>query len=503
MKKQKHAISPLRQEDFPQWFQEIVKAADLAENAPVRGCMVIKPWGYGIWEKIQAKLDSQIKARDVENAYFPMLIPTSLLEKEASHIEGFAKECAVVTHSRLEEKEGKLIAASELEEPLIIRPTSETIIGVCFSKWIQSHRDLPLKINQWANVMRWEMRTRLFLRTAEFLWQEGHTAHASEEEAQEMAKDCLKMYQDFVQNVLAIPVITGRKSELEKFPGAEETYTFEAMMQDKKALQGGTSHYLGQNFSKAFDISFMNEEGQQEFAYTSSWGVTTRLIGALAMVHSDDDGLRLPPKIAPKHLVIIPFLTDKENSARVLDYANALCQEINAQSFDKEPLKAFVDKREVRGGEKNWDWIKKGIPLRVEIGAKEMESDKISLLRRDKGVKERFTYTRQELLQNLDKILQEIQEAYFQQAQDFLQQNIVEDLKDLAALKAFFTPKNANKPEIHGGFVKAGFCGNPACEETLHAFKVSVRCLLDQKAETKCIVCQSAAKDIAIFAKSY
>lgn len=503
MKKQKHAISPRREEDYPQWYQEVIKAADLAENAPVRGCMVIKPWGYGIWEKIQARLDQRIKARGVENAYFPLLIPTSLLEKEAGHIQGFAKECAVVTHSRLEEKDGQLVAAGELEEPLIIRPTSETIIGVCFSKWIQSHRDLPLQINQWANVMRWEMRTRLFLRTAEFLWQEGHTAHAFEEQAQERAKDCLEMYRDFVQSVLAIPVITGRKSELEKFPGAEVTYAFEAMMQDKKALQGGTSHYLGQNFSKAFDISFMNEEGTQQFAYTSSWGVTTRLIGALVMCHSDDDGLRLPPKIAAKHLVIIPFLTDKEKSDDVLKYAKTLCADIGQASFDGAPIEAFVDQRDLRGGEKNWDWIKKGIPLRLELGAKEIDANEVSVLRRDCGPKDRKKFKRDEFIHELPKILEEIQQNYFQEASDFLQQNINEEIGDFETMQAFFQPKNQEKPEIHGGFVKAGFCGSNTCEEKIHPFKVSVRCLLDEKSHDTCVICQGAAKETAIFAKSY
>ena len=320
-KKDTSAISPRRAEDYPEWYQQVIKASDMAEMSVVRGCMVIKPWGYGIWENIQRHLDRMIKATGHSNAYFPLFIPLSFLEKEAAHVEGFAKECAVVTHHRLEARDGKLIPAGELEEPVVVRPTSETIIGESFARWVQSYRDLPLLINQWANVVRWEMRTRIFLRTAEFLWQEGHTAHASEKEAVEETFTMLNVYADLVENYLAIPVIKGEKIPEERFPGAVDTYCIEAMMQDRKALQAGTSHYLGQNFAKASKISFLNQAGESEFAYTTSWGVSTRLIGGVIMTHSDDDGLRLPPKIAPKHVVIIPVVPKPEVESAVYEYA--------------------------------------------------------------------------------------------------------------------------------------------------------------------------------------
>ena len=310
--KPKTAITPTREENYPEWYQQVIKAADLAESSPVRGCMVIKPWGYAIWENIQKELDRRFKATGHKNAYFPLFIPVRYLQKEAEHVDGFAKECAVVTHSRLEADEnGQLQPAGELDEPLIVRPTSETIIGELFAKWVQSYRDLPLLINQWANVVRWEMRTRLFLRTAEFLWQEGHTVHATKEDAMKETLQMLDIYTDFSEKYLAMPVIAGEKTEAERFPGAESTFSIEAMMQDKKALQAGTSHFLGQNFAKSSEIKFLNKDSQEEYAWTTSWGVSTRLVGGLIMAHSDDDGLVLPPAIAPAHVVIIP-VTPKE-----------------------------------------------------------------------------------------------------------------------------------------------------------------------------------------------
>ena len=308
------AISPLRENDFPGWYQQVIKASDLAENSPVRGCMVIKPWGYGLWENIQSLLDKMIKDTGHENAYFPLFIPLSFLEKEAKHVEGFAKECAVVTHHRLEENDGKLVPTGELEEPLVVRPTSETIIGESFSKWVNSYRDLPLLINQWANVVRWEMRTRLFLRTTEFLWQEGHTAHKTKEEAQKETLDILELYKKLAEEYLAIPVYTGLKTEAEKFAGADKTYCIEAMMLDKKALQAGTSHNLGQNFAKAFDVKFQTEDNNEEYVWATSWGISTRLIGAVILAHGDKNGLRIPPKIAPIQVVLIPIFRD-ENGA--------------------------------------------------------------------------------------------------------------------------------------------------------------------------------------------
>ena len=345
------AISPTRVEDYPEWYQQVVKAADLAETSPVRGCMVIKPWGYAIWENIQRDLDRRFKETGHKNAYFPLFIPMSFLQKEADHVEGFAKECAVVTHSRLEADEnGKLQPAGPLEEPLIVRPTSETIIGELFSKWVQSYRDLPLLINQWANVVRWEMRTRLFLRTAEFLWQEGHTVHATAEEAMEETRKMLEVYADFAENFMAMPVLTGEKTEAERFPGADATFAIEAMMQDRKALQAGTSHFLGQNFAKSSNIKYLSAEGKEEFAWTTSWGVSTRLIGGLIMTHSDDDGLALPPRIAPSHVVIIPVTPKEETRQQVLDYCLELKSQLEAQNYLDGRIRVEFDDRDLRGG---------------------------------------------------------------------------------------------------------------------------------------------------------
>src|SRR5688572_26190136 len=330
-KQPQNAISPMRAENYPEWYQQVVKAADLAENSDVRGCMVIKPWGFAIWENIQRRLDAMFKATGHENAYFPLFIPMSFLEKEAQHVEGFAKECAVVTHHRLEpDGRGGLQPApsAKLDEPLIVRPTSETIIGASFAKWVQSYRDLPLLINQWANVVRWELRTRMFLRTAEFLWQEGHTAHATADEAVRETMQMLDVYADFAESFMAMPVIKGEKTESERFPGAVQTFCIEAMMQDRKALQAGTSHFLGQNFAKASGIQFLDEKGVLQNAWTTSWGVSTRLIGGMLMTHSDDDGFVCPPKLAPTHVVILPVTHKAEERQRVLDYCSSLQREL-------------------------------------------------------------------------------------------------------------------------------------------------------------------------------
>jgi prolyl-tRNA synthetase len=364
----KTAITPTRAEDYAEWYQQVVKAADLAENSPVRGCMVIKPWGYAIWENIQKTLDRMFKDTGHVNAYFPLLIPLSFLEKEAAHVEGFAKECAVVTHHRLEaKKDGTpgLTPAGPLEEPLIIRPTSETIIGEVYAKWVQSYRDLPILINQWANVMRWEMRTRLFLRTSEFLWQEGHTVHATDKEAIEETMRMHDVYADFAENYMAMPVIKGEKTADERFPGAVNTYTIEAMMQDRKALQAGTSHFLGQNFAKAAGIKFQSVAGKEEIAWTTSWGVSTRLVGGIIMTHSDDDGLVLPPKLAPQHAVILPIYKNDDEKKTVLEYCNSLRKELMAQTFNQARVEVFIDDRDLRGGEKAWQHVKKGVPLGV------------------------------------------------------------------------------------------------------------------------------------------
>src|SRR3954465_7083336 len=328
---EKTAITPKREDDFPEWYQQVIRAAEMAESSDVRGSMVIRPWGYGIWENMQRQLDAKFKATGHRNAYFPLFIPLSYLEKEAAHVEGFAKECAVVTHHRLEAgPDGKLVPAGKLTEPLVVRPTSETIIGAAYARWVQSYRDLPILLNQWANVVRWEMRTRLFLRTTEFLWQEGHTAHTTEAEAEEEARRMLGVYRDFMEGWIAMPVVTGRKTDSERFAGALRTYSCEAMMQDNKALQAGTSHNLGQNFAKAFDLKFQSESGSSEFAWNTSWGVTTRMVGGLVMTHGDDNGLRVPPLLAPIELVIVPIYRSDEERSTVLEAANRIAQQLGA-----------------------------------------------------------------------------------------------------------------------------------------------------------------------------
>jgi prolyl-tRNA synthetase len=502
---EKSAITPRREEDYPEWYQQVIKAADMAENSPVRGCMVIKPSGYGIWENIQRQLDDRIKETGHENAYFPLFIPLSYFEKEAAHIEGFAKECAIVTHHRLEEKEGRLVPAGELEEPLIIRPTSEIIIGESFSRWISSYRELPLLINQWANVVRWEMRPRIFLRTTEFLWQEGHTAHATHDEALEETLRMIEVYREFVENVLAIPVIKGEKSEGERFPGAKNTYTLEAMMQDRKALQSCTSHYLGQNFAKASNIRFTNKEGQLEHVYTTSWGMTTRLIGSLIMCHGDDDGLRLPPRIAPKQIVIIPVIPKPELEADVLNYVDRLAADLKKLSYHGRPLTVHVDKRDKRGGEKAWDWIKKGVPVRIEIGPRDIESQSAMLARRDRPHKDKQSMPISEVLEKIVPILDEIQQNYFDEAKAYRDAHIYRHIENFEQLKKFFTPLNEEKPEIHGGFVLAKWCGDPATEAMLSELKVTIRCLPVQQSGTKgrCVLTGKEATLDAIFAKSY
>lgn len=499
------AITPTREDDFAEWYQQVIKAADMAETSAVRGCMVIKPWGFGVWEKIQGYLDGEIKRTGHENAYFPLFIPLSFLQKEADHVAGFAKECAVVTHHRLEEKNGKLVPAGELEEPLIVRPTSETIIGDCFSKWVSSYRDLPLLINQWANVVRWEMRPRIFLRTAEFLWQEGHTVHASAEEAMEETLRMHEVYRTLIEDVLAIPVILGEKSPGERFPGAENTFTLEAMTQDRKALQMGTSHYLGQNFSKASKIQFSNKEGQLEFGYTTSWGLTTRTIGAMIMCHGDDDGLRIPPRVSPKQVVIIPIIPKPELEAEVLQYADKIAAELRQLNFYQLPVSVHVDKRDKRGGDKTWEWIKKGVPVRIEVGPKDIEANSVMLCRRDRPHKEKQKIEISQLPSQLLPILDEMQKGYFLDALKFRNSQIKRDLNSFEEFKKFFTPKNQEKPEIHGGFVVAKWCGDPETEKQLEDIKVTIRCIPLEQSKTigKCILTGKPATLDAVFAKSY
>ncbi len=501
----KTAITPTRQQDYPEWYQQVVKAGELAENSPVRGCMVIKPWGYGIWENIQRELDDRIKATGHENAYFPLFIPLSYLEKESSHVEGFAKECAVVTHHRLEAKDGKLIPTGPLDEPYVVRPTSETIIGEMFAKWVQSYRDLPLLINQWANVVRWEMRTRLFLRTAEFLWQEGHTAHATEVEARQEVNTMLEVYREFCENILAMPVIMGEKSADERFPGAVQTLCIEAMMQDRKALQAGTSHYLGQNFAKAAGIQFAAENGSTEFAHTTSWGVSTRLIGGLIMIHGDDDGMRVPPRVSPKHCVVIPVIPKEESRGAVLEYADKVQRALSGALYCGRQVVSTVDCRDMRGGDKSWQWIKRGIPVRIEVGPRDIEAGKVVLFRRDRGHKEKLELTLAELAGCLPVILDEIQQNMFEQAKAHRDQNIINNVNNFEDFKRIFTPQNSEKPEVHGGFVRAKWCEDPATVDLLADLKVTIRCLpLEQSGtEGKCVLTGRPATKDAIFAKSY
>lgn len=504
-KKPKTAIQPTRAEDYPRWYQEVIKAADMAEISPVRGCMVIKPWGYGLWENMQATLDRMFKETGHENAYFPIFIPMSFLEKEAEHVEGFAKECAVVTHHRLEPgPDGGLVPAGKLEEPLIVRPTSETIIGAMFAKWTQSYRDLPILINQWANVVRWELRTRMFLRTSEFLWQEGHTVHATKQEAIEETEKILHLYADFAENHMAMPVVKGVKTVGERFPGAVETYTIESMMQDRKALQAGTSHFLGQNFAKAQDITFQDDSGNEVHAWTTSWGVSTRLVGAIIMTHGDDDGLVLPPRLAPKHVVILPIFRNDDDRSRVLEYCQNVQSELQQTTYDGSPVRAFIDDRDVRGGQKTWHHVKRGVPIRVEIGPRDVDSNSVFMARRDTS--EKSGVPRDEFIANIGKTLSEIQDGLFARA-DAMRKEHTQEIDNVDDFKAFFTPQDADKPEIHGGFAICHWAEAPEVEELLKALKVTVRCVpLDEANEPSsgtCIFTGKPSRGRAVFAKAY
>ena len=468
------AISPTRAENYPEWYQQVVRAGELAENSPVRGCMVIKPWGYALWENMQKTLDEMFKNTGHKNAYFPLFIPLSYLEKEAEHVEGFAKECAVVTHHRLVEgPDGGLIPdpESKLEEPLVVRPTSETIIGAMFAKWVQSHRDLPLLINQWANVVRWEMRTRLFLRTTEFLWQEGHTAHATKKEAVEETLRMLEVYREFAESHMAMPVLTGRKSDAERFPGAVDTYCIEAMMQDRKALQAGTSHFLGQNFSRSAEITFAGETGELEHVWTTSWGVSTRLVGGMVMTHSDDDGLILPPRLAPAHVVIIPITHKAETADKVINYCHKLADDLRVIPYHGRRLQVELDDRDLRGGEKVWSWIKKGVPIRLEVGPRDMENDAVFMARRDKDHKEKTAIPRETFNHSIADILDEIQDGLLQRARAFRDQHT----KTIDTKEAFYDYFNENDD---GGFALAHWCGEPECEaEIKRDLSVTIRCI--------------------------
>jgi prolyl-tRNA synthetase len=508
---QKTAISPTRVEDFPEWYQQVVRAADLAENSDVRGCMVIKPWGFGMWENIQRHLDRMFKDTGHKNAYFPLLIPLSYFEKEAAHVEGFAKECAVVTHHRLEiGPDGKMRPApsAELTEPLVIRPTSETIIGASFSRWVQSYRDLPILLNQWCNVLRWEMRTRLFLRTAEFLWQEGHTVHETAEEAVAETNQMLRVYKTFAEEFLALPVYAGEKSESERFPGAISTLTIEAMMQDRKAVQAGTSHFLGQNFAKASNIRYLSREGTQEYGWTTSWGASWRLVGSVIMTHGDDDGAILPPRIAPSQVVILPVIQKPEHRSTILEAADDLAAKIRNQRYANEPVTVEVDKRDLGGGVKNWDWIKRGVPIRLELGPRDLEKGTVAIARRDRPTKEKAFRPVEEAIKAIPDILSEIQGGLYQRAKELRDQYTVK-IESKADFYDFFTPKNTERPEIHGGFAFAHWSGDPSVEDQIKEdLKVTIRCIpadpaIKDETPGKCIFTGAPSPRRVLFGKAY
>lgn len=480
--------------DYSQWYNDLVIKADLAENSAVRGCMVIKPYGYAIWEKMQAELDRMFKETGHVNAYFPLFIPKSFLSKEAEHVEGFAKECAVVTHHRLKQDPdglGLIVdPEAKLEEELIVRPTSETIIWNTYRNWIQSYRDLPILINQWANVVRWEMRTRLFLRTAEFLWQEGHTAHATEKEAIEEAEKMLHVYADFAENFMAVPVLRGLKSASERFAGAIETYCIEALMQDGKALQAGTSHFLGQNFAKAFDVTFVNKENQQEHVWATSWGVSTRLMGALIMTHSDDNGLVLPPNLAPYQVVIVPIYRNEEQFRAVSEKVNEIVTKLRALGISVK----YDDNDQKKPGWKFAEYELKGVPVRLAIGARDLENGTVEVARRDTLTKEIVSMEGiEEYIQNL---LKEIQANIFQKALDYR-----------ASMTREVDSYDEFKVEIEkGGFLLCHWDGTPETEEKIkEETKATIRCipLNGDKTPGVCMVTGKPSAQRVVFARAY
>ena len=465
----RRALTVTRQQDFPAWYQAVVREADLAEASPVRGCMIIKPWGYGIWELIQAELDRGIKGLGNDNCYFPLFIPLSFLAKEAEHVEGFAKEMAVVTHHRLKTESGRLMPDPEasLTEPLIVRPTSETMIGDAFQRWIHSYRDLPLRINQWGNVVRWEMRTRLFLRTAEFLWQEGHSAHTDEQDARTGTMGAIELYRNFAESTLAMPVVAGEKHEHERFPGAVNTYSIEAMMQDGKALQSGTSHYLGTNFASAQNIRYQNESGSMTLCHTTSWGLSTRVIGGVIMTHGDDDGLRLPPAIAPRQIVLVPMLRGDDKDGAILDYCDAIAGSLNEATAFRLPLRAYVDKKQVPSAEKRWNWVRRGVPLILEIGQRDVTSSNVTFMRRDALRSGEKLASHAEpnctFIARAPDLLAAIQSALYDEAKQRLTANIRRGFERFEQAADYFGVA-AEDVESHSGF--KGWVQAPWCKPT-------------------------------------
>ena len=478
-------------ENFSKWYTDVILDTDLADYGPVKGTMVVKPYGFALWTNIRDSLNKMIEDTGHENAYFPLFIPKSFLEKEAKHVEGFAKECAVVTHSKLIAEDGSLQVdpASKLEEEIIVRPTSETIIWHMFKKWITSYRDLPLKVNQWANVVRWEMRTRLFLRTSEFLWQEGHTAHATKEEAMQETLDIVEVYRTLFEEYLAIPTIIGRKSNLERFAGADETFSIETMMRDKKALQAGTSHYLGTNFGSAFDVKFQSKDNKELPVYATSWGVSTRMVGALIMVHGDDNGLKIPPKIAPIQVVIIPINAKKEKQQEFFDYINNVSDVLSSIN-----IRTKVDDSDGSPGFKFNKWELKGVPIRLEVGLKEFESSQITLCRRDNKEKQQLSV---DSLKEVQEILVSIQSNMFNDAKSFMEENTctAEDFNTFSEILS-----SDNK------FIKAYWDGSDETELKIKdETKATIRCILEDVDDNtkKCIYSNKPAKHLVIFAKAY
>lgn len=504
------ALKNSRKQNYPEWYQSVVAEADMAENSVSPGCMVIKSWGYGIWERIQHEMDYRFKETGHENYYFPLFIPLSFFQKEADHVEGFAKEMAVVTHSRLVNEDGKLKPASELDEPLIVRPTSETIIADSFSKWVKSYRDLPILLNQWANVVRWEMRPRLFLRTREFLWQEGHTVHATAKEAEAETTKMLNVYKEVSEDVLAMPVIAGRKPEHEKFPGAVDTYCIEAMMQDGKALQAGTSHFLGQNFAKSADIKFVNQNNEQEYAYTTSWGVSTRLIGGVIMSHADDEGMVVPPRIAPYQIIFIPLIKKNDDAEKIMAYIENIQAQLKNKTAFGERLRTKIDSRDKSSVDKVWEWVRKGAPIICEIGARDIENGGLM-------VKERIFFGQpegkkilktEEFVATVSERLEFLQHEMFKRAKERLEQNIRTYIKTPEEFAAYFANGNEWIEDGKQGkvaFVRGKWCAEPATEELLKAMKITIRCIpFDQSGTTgKCLLTGKDATLDVIYARSY
>ncbi len=481
-----------RSEDYSQWYLDVVKEAQLAEHSPVRGSMVIKPTGMALWENMRNALDEMFKETGHENAYFPLFIPKSFLSKEAQHVEGFAKECAVVTHSRLKSVEGgvEVDPDSRLEEELIVRPTSETIIWDTYRNWIQSYRDLPILVNQWANVVRWEMRTRLFLRTMEFLWQEGHTAHATREEAVDETLQMLEVYRSFAEDYMAMPVITGVKTASERFAGAEDTYCIEALMQDGKALQAGTSHFLGQNFAKAFDVTFQDKDGEHKLVWATSWGVSTRLIGGLIMTHSDDSGLVIPPKLAPKQVVIVPIYRSDEEQEAVFEYGHTLLAELKAKG-----IRAHMDTRDTyKPGFKFAEHEARGIPLRIAIGPRDVQNNKVELARRDTF--EKNITDREGIADTISELLETIQKDLFQRALH-RRDELTTEVESYDEFKQVLEEK--------GGFIYAHWDGTPETEERIkNETKATIRCIpMGESTPGKCMVTGNDSKKKVLFARAY